>query len=70
METCDFCNKIYNASELKKQYWGDREVCNCVTKNKNDEEYYLWNECVDDYYTGNIMKINYCPVCGRKLKDE
>lgn len=67
---CDFCNKIYNASELKKQYWGDREVCSCITKNKNDEEYYLWNECViDDYYTGNIMKIKYCPVCGRKLKD-
>lgn len=23
----------------------------------------------DDYYTGIIMEIKYCPMCGRKLKD-
>ena len=69
METCDFCNTIYNANKLKKQYWSDREVCNCITKDKDDEKYYLWNECMDDYYTGNIMEIKYCPVCGRKLNN-
>lgn len=66
---CDFCNTIYNTSKLKKQYWADREVCNCITKDKDDEEYYLWNECEDEYYTGNIMEIKYCPVCGRKLNN-
>lgn len=44
-------------------------MCNCITKDKDDEEYYLWNECEDEYYTGNIMEIKYCPVCGRKLNN-
>lgn len=66
---CDFCNTIYNASELKRQYWADREVCNCITYDEGIDEYCLWNECVDDYYTGNIMEINYCPKCGKKLNN-
>lgn len=67
---CEFCNIIYNADELKKQYWTDREVCDCITYNEKIGEYCLWHECVDEYYTGNIMKINYCPRCGRKLRKE
>ena len=64
---CDFCNTIYNAIELKRKYWADREVCDCITYDEKIGEYCLWHECIDDYYTGNIMEINYCPRCGRKL---
>lgn len=64
---CDFCNKIYDADELNNQYYADREVCDCITYDKDNNTYSFWNECVDDYYTGNIMEIKYCPICGRKL---
>ena len=66
---CEFCNKIYDAFELKQQYWADREVCDCITYDEAFKAYHLWHECVDDYYTGNIIEINYCPVCGRKLNN-
>lgn len=66
---CEFCNKIYNTSDLKQQYCADREVCDCITYDENIEEYCLWHECVDDYYTGNIMEIKYCPKCGRRLHE-
>lgn len=66
---CEFCNVIYNADELKRQYWVVREVCDCITYDETFKEYHLWHECGDDYYTGNIMEIKYCPVCGRKLNN-
>lgn len=62
---CDFCNKIYNEDELNSQYC--REVCDCITYDENNNNYNFLHECDDDYYTGNIMEIKYCPVCGRKL---
>lgn len=59
---CDFCNKIYNEDELNSQYC--REVCDCITYDENNNNYNFWHECDDDYYTGNIMEIKYCPECG------
>lgn len=64
---CDFCNKIYNEDELNNKYWLDREEVNCITYDENNNIYSFWHECDDDSYTGNIMKIKYCPMCGRKL---
>ena len=32
-----------------------------------NDEYYLMNY---DSYKGNKVKINYCPMCGKKLKGE
>lgn len=66
---CEFCNKIYNAGKLHNQYWADREVCDCITYNEKEKSYSFWHEYVDDYYTGNLVEIKYCPICGRKLKD-
>lgn len=67
---CNFCNKIYNEYELNSQYWADREVYNCITYNESDNTYNFWHECDDDdYYTGNIMEIKHCPMCGRKLSN-
>ena len=68
---CTFCNKVYDESELNSIYPMHREgFCNCITYDKEDNVFCLWHECEDDYYTGNIMKIDYCPCCGRKLKDD
>lgn len=64
---CDFCNKIYNEDELNNKYWADREEVDCITHDENTNTYSFWHECIDDYYTGNIMEIKYCPICGRKL---
>lgn len=66
---CDFCSEIYNAEELNKMHPIDRYVVDCITFDKEDNAFNLWHESEDDYYTGNIMEINYCPVCGRKLSN-
>ena len=67
---CNFCNKVYDESELNSIHPMDRDgFLNCVTYDKEDDIFCLWHECEDDYYTGNIMEINYCPRCGRRLKD-
>ena len=67
---CNFCDKVYDESELNSLHPMDRDgFLNCVTYDKEDDTFCLWHECEDDYYTGNIMEINYCPRCGRRLKD-
>lgn len=67
---CDFCNEIYDEFKLNTTHPMNREgFCNCITYDGNDNTYNLWHECGDDYYTGNIMEIKYCPVCGRRLKN-
>lgn len=66
-KSCDFCNKMYNEEKLNNQYWADHEKVNCITYDENNNTYSVWHECEDDYYTGNIMEIKYCPVCGRRL---
>lgn len=59
---CDFCNEIYDEFKLNTTHPMNREFCNCITYDENDNTYNLWNECEDDYYTGNIMEIKYC-IC-------
>ena len=66
MNECWFCNKIYDTKELYEMDSWDREVC-CITYNKNDNTYNIWSECDDYYYSGEILEINFCPICGRKI---
>ena len=66
MNECWICNKIYDTKELFEMNSWDREVC-CITYNKNDDTYNIWSECDDDYYSGEILEINFCPICGRKI---
>ena len=66
MNECWLCNKIYDTKELYEMDSWDREVC-CITYNKNDDTYNIWSECDDDYYSGEILEINFCPRCGRKI---
>ena len=69
-QMCDFCDEIYDEFKLNTTHPMNREgFYNCITYDKINNNFCLWHECVDDYYTGNIMEIKYCPVCGRKLSD-
>lgn len=67
MNECSFCNKIYNTQKLKETYWADRDVVNCITHNEEDNTYNIWHECEDDCYSDEILEINFCPQCGRKI---
>lgn len=68
-EKCDLCEKIYDDAELRNMHWSEREYSNYITYNEEHDSYHLWHECDDSYYSGTIMEIGYCPVCGRKLSD-
>ena len=63
---CDFCNNIKTIEQYKEMHSWDRN--NAIVQKKN-KAFGLWFECDDFYYSGVIMEINYCPVCGRKLNE-
>ena len=67
LDTCYLCEEIYDEEELRNMHWSEREYSNYITHNEEYNSYHLWHECDDSYYSGIIMKIKYCPVCGRKL---
>ena len=66
---CDLCKKIYSRSEAvnwKNKWW---EMGHRTTIIVNDEDYFsLWTQVDDNFYTGRVMDIEYCPLCGRQLK--
>ena len=67
--TCSYCETICNESELNSNStYPIGTIRNCITYNLEYNEYHLWNKWEGNYYFGNIMKINYCPKCGRCLK--
>ena len=63
---CGFCNKIYTAEEahrhvvttLDPPYLVIAEDCGTYT---------LWYSCDDPFYSGKILTIGFCPVCGMEL---
>lgn len=63
---CDLCNNIKTIEQYKEMTSWDRY--NTIVQQKNNS-FGLWIECDDYYYSGVVMKINYCPICGRKLND-
>lgn len=71
MVNCDFCKEIYDYDNLSNMSLLERCESlipgNVIEHRESDNSYGIWNECSDSYYSGRIMKINYCPVCGRKL---
>lgn len=59
-ERCDYCN----GEEKTIMYTADD---NSIYIGKNDDnEFCLINS---DSYNGNIKRISYCPMCGKKLED-
>ena len=53
--------------KLNEMDWLDRKSLRCITYNKDDNTYNIWSECDDYYYSGEILEINFCPICGRKI---
>lgn len=62
---CDFCKKIIDA---KSGYLNALSTENDFIFEDNDE-YYLRID-TGDSFCPSTMKINYCPICGRKLVKE
>ena len=66
--SCEFCSKIYSITEAEK--WKntildyDSTTPGVICANRNGV-YELWSECDDSYYTGHVLDIQYCPICGR-----
>ena len=60
---CNFCEHIEIKNDYKRKPFWERD--NCIVK--NNEDYGLWVECDDSYYSGMAITINYCPKCGREL---
>lgn len=64
---CELCEKIWDSIEDYKDgkySWDEIDVIY-----RNGECTYLYLPC-DDYYYTRSMRIDYCPICGRKLKEE
>ena len=75
MNKCYFCEKIYDTKTLENMSQeGRNKLCQkkwelyCViTHNTEDDTFNIWSECDDDYYSGEVLEINFCPECGRKI---
>ena len=71
MTKCNFCKKIYTNKEAEEwkddiEWYHHYDNYNILVKNNHDD-FELWTRCDDNYYTGYIMTIKYCPKCGRKM---
>lgn len=69
---CDFCKNIYSTAEAIewKDSWWDWDCKQPYTIIvKDNDSFELWSQVEDNFYTGRIMDIKYCPVCGRQLID-
>lgn len=67
---CNFCKNIYTRAEAMawKHSWWDWDCKQPYTIIVEDNDSFaLWNQVEDNFYTGGVMKIKYCPVCGRQL---
>lgn len=59
-EECPYCSKIKAANEIPQDAWVDLY----------DEKDPKLLVVADDPFCGNDVRINYCPFCGRKLREE
>ena len=57
---CPYCNKIKDENEI------DKESCVYVHDEKDPKLFVV----ADDPFCGNDVRINYCPFCGRILREE
>ena len=75
MNKCYFCEKIYDTKTLENMSQEDRkklcqkgrELYCVITHNTEDDTFNIWSECDDDCYSGEVLEINFCPECGRKI---
>ena len=68
---CNFCKNIYTTAEAMKwreSWWDwDCEQPYTIIVVGDDDSFELWSHVDDNFYTGRVMDINYCPVCGKQL---
>lgn len=64
---CKRCGegKIMTSHELSELHFWDRPLC--IVKNP-DGSHELFIPCADQYYD-TYIDINYCPECGRELRE-
>ena len=61
---CNFCDNIKDVEYIKKRPFWERTT---EIVQIGEHAFGLWIECEDSYYSGVVMEINYCPICGRRL---
>jgi hypothetical protein len=65
---CELCNKIWKGEEEYHEHhsnhW-DEEIAIIV----DDDKFNLYVPCSDWFYSGIVMELNYCPICGKRLSD-
>lgn len=68
---CDLCKTIYTQKEAihwKENWWEWYSEQPYTIIVKYNDGFELWKAVEDDnYYTGRVMDIKYCPLCGRQL---
>lgn len=75
---CGFCDKdaikdykFYHSTWLDNKYdKTDVREDICIVYDEYHDDYRIWVECEDPFFSGTVLTIDYCPVCGRKLKNE
>lgn len=68
--SCKFCEKIWSSTEAFKESALCIDDCGIVMKNKRP-----WLCDVNRFgdvicWVNDLMPINYCPICGRKLTED
>lgn len=65
---CDFCKNIITKEDYESLSWIAKIDLPAVFIMKEKNEYDLWYECDDDFYSGSYLgDVKYCPKCGRPL---
>ena len=67
MNRCQFCNKIYDIQKLEQICLKEEDVFNCIMHNKKNDTYCIYHKYGDNYNSNEILEINFCPKCGRRL---
>jgi len=69
---CEYCDKRINNKKIK-DIDNDKEDClEIIYQEAHGNMIYveLDGQDNDGYKTADFFKINYCPMCGRKLNEE
>ena len=69
---CDFCKDCNKTeSEFQNRCESSWNEYTTIVRYYNDyglnNNYGLYVPCEDDYYSGTVLDIEYCPKCGEKL---
>lgn len=66
---CRYCHfDVYSGMDFSD----DDDNCRFKLSSFDGRHYYInvWGECADETFDVGSEQINYCPMCGRKLKED